>query len=495
MQGQPITDTASLPSPRALPSLGQVVPSDQTVGGISPDSDAHLEGVAFNRLFAEKESDEEGVIKEDGTPDVTSKGREAQSPSVVYDGSLVDYETLASTWQGSLPKSADFANNPDALGHDLNSAELSLKLTGQYEHASEHDKGRQGIQTYPAGPKSTSQTMAMPEIIEDQSLFRKVRSGTMSPTTTENARPEAIAAATINPHLISASLPVTRTVPAKPVSYGDLNSSKVAGSLVQQTQNLGAIGKQIPTAIDQSIIQSKVGEPSGKFATVTSSDPHDAKANSENKPLGGVSKAKASSQQFNLPSLISAKLGALNSNLLPVIQDALLSEVSDFAGHVLPAERGSLQSTSVFQASTTSAHSANAHVMRQIVDAGNTLTKTGGSVEIALNPEELGKVRMVVSPAESGGVVHISAERPETLELVQRNLELLRRDLKDAGWANVAISLADASMGGFTDEQKAGAGNEKPSIHPEPLELDVVPEAERVMQTSMRVRSGLDVRV
>lgn len=454
MQGQSITDTASLPVSQASPSFSQDVVRSLKGGSGRPDSDRDLQGATFDRFIAQEASGRDIASKEDGTSDLKSNSEEAHSSSVDTGDALADHETPESTWQVSLPIPSYSKRVSDELGYNLNSPELSMKAANQRGSASDQDKARHGSQIDSAGSKGSARIATTPDVVEDQSLFRKVRLGMSSPTTTENARPEAIAAATINPHLISTRLTVTRTVPAKPVPYGDLNNSKV-----------------------------------------TSSDPHDAKANSENKPLVGVSVAKASLQQFNPPSLISAKPGASNSNLLPVIHDALLGEVSDFAGHTLPAERGSLQSTSVFQASATSAHSANAHVMRQIVDAGNSLTKTGGSVEIALNPEELGKVRMVVSPAESGGVVHISAERPETLELVQRNLELLRRDLKDAGWSNVAISLADLSLEGSAHQGNAGSGAEQQSIHTEAPEVDDIPEVESLLQTSKSVRSGLDMRV
>ena len=72
---------------------------------------------------------------------------------------------------------------------------------------------------------------------------------------------------------------------------------------------------------------------------------------------------------------------------------------------------------------------------------------------------------------------------------------MLRRDLKDAGWSNVAISLADFSLEGSAHQGNAGSGAEQPSIHTEGPEEDDIPEAERLLQTSKSVRSGLDMRV
>jgi hypothetical protein len=65
-----------------------------------------------------------------------------------------------------------------------------------------------------------------------------------------------------------------------------------------------------------------------------------------------------------------------------------------------------------------------------------------GSIEIRLSPEELGRVRLSMIPGEAGLVVQMIAERPETLELLRRHVDLLAADLQDAGYSGLEFSFS-----------------------------------------------------
>lgn len=77
-----------------------------------------------------------------------------------------------------------------------------------------------------------------------------------------------------------------------------------------------------------------------------------------------------------------------------------------------------------------------------------------GTVEIRLSPEELGRVRLSMTPGEAGLVVQLSAERPETLDLLRRHVELLAADLRDLGYTGLEFSFGreerDAPLPDFT---------------------------------------------
>ena len=62
-------------------------------------------------------------------------------------------------------------------------------------------------------------------------------------------------------------------------------------------------------------------------------------------------------------------------------------------------------------------------------------------VEIALSPEELGRVRMVVTQVEAGVAIQITAERQETLDLMRRNLDDLTSDLENLGYTEMSFSF------------------------------------------------------
>ncbi|MEL6648579.1 MAG: flagellar hook-length control protein FliK [Pseudomonadota bacterium] len=78
-------------------------------------------------------------------------------------------------------------------------------------------------------------------------------------------------------------------------------------------------------------------------------------------------------------------------------------------------------------------------ITRQIAIAiQNSANRT---VELTLNPVELGRVRISLSSAEAGMVVSIQADRPETLDLMRRNAELLSLDFSDIGYDGATFSF------------------------------------------------------
>lgn len=64
-----------------------------------------------------------------------------------------------------------------------------------------------------------------------------------------------------------------------------------------------------------------------------------------------------------------------------------------------------------------------------------------GPVEIRLNPEELGQVRINISMAEGAIAMSIHAERSETLELLRRNIEQLSQEFRQIGYGNISFSF------------------------------------------------------
>lgn len=74
--------------------------------------------------------------------------------------------------------------------------------------------------------------------------------------------------------------------------------------------------------------------------------------------------------------------------------------------------------------------------MQISLQAGTARSK---EIELRLEPEELGKLRITILTREAGLTVSIVAERPETLELLKRNSDQLMADLgeRDLGGANL----------------------------------------------------------
>lgn len=82
-------------------------------------------------------------------------------------------------------------------------------------------------------------------------------------------------------------------------------------------------------------------------------------------------------------------------------------------------------------------------VTRQVAEA--VVQMRDNSVEIALSPEELGTVRLSLSRSEGGGALTVWVERPEVLEALRRNADLLQADLKDAGLGGMQLDFRNSA--------------------------------------------------
>jgi flagellar hook-length control protein FliK len=96
----------------------------------------------------------------------------------------------------------------------------------------------------------------------------------------------------------------------------------------------------------------------------------------------------------------------------------------------------------------------------------STAKDGGGKISIRLNPEELGKVDVKLEIGRDGAVrATVSADRPETLDLMQRDARALEKALQDAGLKTDSNSLQfekhdgqNAAGGQHADNDTGGAG-------------------------------------
>ena len=110
----------------------------------------------------------------------------------------------------------------------------------------------------------------------------------------------------------------------------------------------------------------------------------------------------------------------------------------------------------------------------------------GGDIEIALSPEELGRVRLGLSGAEGAMTVTVTAERPETLELMRRHIEVLAQELRDMGFAKLSFSF------GQGDRQPHPGGGHSPD---EPSAASSIPEDGPTGSAPSPGGPGLDLRL
>ncbi|NBT31593.1 MAG: flagellar hook-length control protein FliK [Rhodobacteraceae bacterium] len=85
------------------------------------------------------------------------------------------------------------------------------------------------------------------------------------------------------------------------------------------------------------------------------------------------------------------------------------------------------------------APSLAAHVLAQLTA---TVSQTeNGATEIRLDPEELGRVRLVMQSHDTNMTVIVQAERPETAVLLRRHIDQLVQDVRALGYENVTIDF------------------------------------------------------
>ncbi|WP_317056374.1 flagellar hook-length control protein FliK [Roseovarius rhodophyticola] len=85
------------------------------------------------------------------------------------------------------------------------------------------------------------------------------------------------------------------------------------------------------------------------------------------------------------------------------------------------------------------------HVAQQMATA--VRTTSDNSVAITLKPAELGRVQISMSTSEAGVVVHVIAERPETLELMRRHIDQLANEFQDIGYGQSEFRFDGAGSG------------------------------------------------
>ncbi len=113
-------------------------------------------------------------------------------------------------------------------------------------------------------------------------------------------------------------------------------------------------------------------------------------------------------------------------------------------------------------------------------------------VEISLSPEELGRVKLTLHGTEHTMNIGIHAERGETLDLMRRNIDLLARDMRELGFANVTFSFDSQSQDRPQTPFSQNTGTMRTGFDP----LDEAPALVQSPRSAPATgSSGLDLRI
>lgn len=119
--------------------------------------------------------------------------------------------------------------------------------------------------------------------------------------------------------------------------------------------------------------------------------------------------------------------------------------------------------------------------------AGRAAPGADRLIDLTLSPEELGSVRLSLRQTDDGLSVAIFAERPETLDLLRRNIDLLARDFLDIGYQSANFTF---------DRENPGTG-ERPDTTMTAPRIGPSSDADRSPPPATAIHLGdrLDIRL
>lgn len=118
------------------------------------------------------------------------------------------------------------------------------------------------------------------------------------------------------------------------------------------------------------------------------------------------------------------------------------------------------------------------------------ITQNSDKVDLVLTPQDLGRLRFEVTQTGEHIRIHLTVERPETLDLLRRNADQLVSEFRQAGYSGATLSFAQGGQGG---QQNAPATPAPPA--PTPSNQPPEPKPPQPMPPLQTQGGGLDLRL
>ncbi|MFN4099107.1 MAG: flagellar hook-length control protein FliK [Pararhodobacter sp.] len=116
-----------------------------------------------------------------------------------------------------------------------------------------------------------------------------------------------------------------------------------------------------------------------------------------------------------------------------------------------------------------------AQIAPRLPDAG------ASGFDLALDPEELGQIRLRLVNGETGSLLLIHAERPETLDLMRRHIATLESDLRSLGHDQLSLRFSGGGQGQAGGQMGGHPGHQ--SANPQPQASPPTADAQPTGQT------------
>lgn len=323
-----------------------------------------------------------------------------------------------------------------------------------------------------------------------------------SPVDTNQARLDTkgtVAGDVSAPKKAGESAIVTDAVSTKVAQSAQANADTKVETVVRDASGkVAASGEALMAAAGQARAPATT-EP-GRRAQGRESESREAQASTTGNATGNNTAASATTVANTAAvAQVSAVQQAFAAQVLGADASAAAAAKGD--GLLMGAEAGpempglsQLLTEAVLQPGTVHRPETPRLIAAQLAQA--LVAKGERNVEVALNPEELGRVKMRVTTSDTGITVVIQTERPETGDLMRRHINELADEFRKMGFENVSFEF---SGGGASGGQANSEGDRQPSAGGTPLaksdEMATAPVAETQTQQLRMGNAGVDMRV
>lgn len=291
--------------------------------------------------------------------------------------------------------------------------------------------------------------------------------------------------------------------------------------LAQQAAKLGeAVGEDRKVKVEVSVKEEKIADAvdgglvkNAKLSDETLSAVVESKDAVKGNPLTEVKtpaqQAAPQNQIREMPLTMTA--GAVSNAAAAAADDAAAVAVSTETGSVTLAHAGTVGGEMLANAKASAANDSSSTSFRDVykgmgkevvdqikVNITKSAVKGVDKIEIQLKPEDLGHIEVKMQIGKDGKLqAHIVASRPETAEILQKEIGNLQKAFNEAGFQTDEGSLSFS----FRDDGQAGQNQERNNLRNfigDVLEQETAMDAtvgDLFAGTAWDGKNGLNIRV
>lgn len=291
--------------------------------------------------------------------------------------------------------------------------------------------------------------------------------------------------------------------------------------LAQQAAKLGeAVGEDRKVKVEVSVKEEKIADAvdgglvkNAKLSDETLSAVVESKDAVKGNPLTEVKtpaqQAAAQNQIREMPLTMTAR--AVSNAAAAAADDTAAVAVSTEAGSVTLAHAGTVGGEMLANAKASAANDSSSTSFRDVykgmgkevvdqikVNITKSAVKGVDKIEIQLKPEDLGHIEVKMQIGKDGKLqAHIVASRPETAEILQKEIGNLQKAFNEAGFQTDEGSLSFS----FRDDGQAGQNQERNNLRNfigDVLEQETAMDAavgDLFAGTAWDGKNGLNIRV